>query len=403
LGGRISFENREQFRDGRFVLSGQGQTFRVQAAGVLETSEVVDGAQVAFDVAGVLRTGDLLSFDRVIAVDVVAVPRAQAPDIFSSAEMQRRWFEFQWDVVDGFSRAGMIQVQTPSMVICPGMEPALEPLSVSWKLNSKTQIHRFLPTSPELSLKKLLAAGYTDFFELRPCFRAEESSPLHATEFTMLEWYRAFAGTEILIQDLKDLFAFLHQKGWIHQAPEWTVVTMAQLFKTHVGLELTPETTREKLESALLRFGLQSEPSWSWDDCFHLLFLEKIERQLGQHGPTLVKDYPPSQAALARWTPEGWADRLELYWKGIEIANGFNELTDASLQRQRFEVEVQERADRGRTAVPMDEEFLKSLEAGLPPTAGMALGVERLFMACLDLRDIQQIKLFSTEFAENRK
>jgi lysyl-tRNA synthetase class 2 len=394
LGGQLDFADAATLAAGSFRLMGQGYEIQIDSPGIQCSDPLQRGSQVLLDAVDFDRQGDRLKFRHPVAIAVATSPQAQTSTYFSSPQIQQEWFAFQRDLADGCRALGLLQVATPSLVVCPGMEPTLEPLGVHWTVRANQRIQRFLPTSPELSLKKLLSVGYTDFFEMRACFRAEAPSPLHATEFTMLEWYRGFADLAILAKDLQGMLDFLHQRGWLARAPKLQSTTMSELFHRHLDLVLTPTTPRQELVQALQSHDLSYDPGWTWDDCFHVLFMEKIEAELGLDQPLLVTHYPPSQAALARFTEEGWADRAELYWKGMEIANGFNELTDAALQAARFQQELVERTQTGRTAVPIDEEFLTSLRAGVPPTAGMALGVERLFMACRDLRHIQQLKIF---------
>ena len=133
----------------------------------------------------------------------------------------------------------------------------------------------------------------------------------------------------------------------------------------------------------------------SFDHIYFLLFVDKIEQSLGVKSVDFVFDYPPSQAALAKLTKEGWADRFEMYWKGFEIANAFNELVCPQVQKIRFLEEQKSRASQGKEFIPIDDEFIDSLYYGLPPTAGIAMGLERLFMACFDIKVISSIKPFS--------
>lgn len=388
VGGRLELTSTQAFSQGEFLLLGQGCTFPVPPNGhpvdlSLSPLTPVAGAQVRIQMP--IQDGVP------VKMIVDSQPQSPAPEVGSTPQLQRDWFRFLKNVDEIFSELGLLRVSTPSLVVCPGVEPVLEPIAVNYK-------GRFLPTSPELHLKKLLANDYTDFFEMRPCFRVETPSPHHEPEFTMLEWYRGFATSEILIHDLQALLSGLSRKGWGPSAAapslQIRIRSMAQLFQDHVQMDLKPSTPITDLWSALKSFNLHFENTWSWDDCFHLLFLEKIESQLGINGPELVCNYPPSQAALAKLAPDGWADRMELYWHGLEIANGFGELTDAAVQRARFAQEMQIRKDRGMTEVPLDPKFIQALEAGVPQSAGMALGLERLFMAFSGIKTIQDIKLF---------
>jgi elongation factor P--(R)-beta-lysine ligase len=160
---------------------------------------------------------------------------------------------------------------------------------------------------------------------------------------------------------------------------------------------LPPATTREELLALCDRLGLHALDEDSFNDLFHRLLIDHIEPKFSAMGPLIVRDFPPSQAALARLTPDGWADRFEFYWNGLEIANAFNEVTDPQEQIKRWQNEKNERAHLGTSEVPDDPDLIEALRRGLPPTGGIALGVERLYMACTGIREIRKLKLFSTD------
>lgn len=310
------------------------------------------------------------------------------------SDVHESWMNFQQEVRDHLQSLGLSEVTTPSLVTCPGMEPHLEPMSVEVKQGSRRE-NLFLPTSPELHLKKLLSQGWSDIFELKWCYRNEEQSPVHQAEFLMLEWYRAFADLSLIRADLLNLLSHLAEKGWVKDAASMSVkeCTMRDLFLEYVNIDLQPDTPRETLLARAQELDLPVGDS-DWDDLFHWLFVSQVEPQLHQMGAVIVKDYPPSQAALARFTNDGWADRFEFYWDGLEIANAFHELNDPEEQRRRFENDILTRAQKERTAVPVDEEFMKCLEAGMPPSGGIALGLERLFMACCGIQQISELRFF---------
>ncbi|MEQ1664467.1 MAG: amino acid--tRNA ligase-related protein, partial [Bdellovibrionales bacterium] len=310
-------------------------------------------------------------------------------------------------------------------VVNPGMEPELEPFSVEWKIGSRRE-KLFLPTSPELALKKMMAQGLSDIFEIKSVFRNEELTSLHEPEFLMLEWYRSFSDLELISQDLTELVNFLisfthltqsdkdpgnHLSADAPQKANQSIViqkyTVAELFEQQLGYKLTPETSREQLlywakELKLIDVSIgQSEQKndfrdfshWDWNNLFYLIWVAKIEPHLPIE-PFLLTNYPPSQAALARINEEGWADRLEFYWNRIEIANAFHELNDPQEQRLRFERDILKRKEYGRTLLSIDEEFMRALEQGLPPSGGIALGLERLFMALFNVCEIKNVRRF---------
>ncbi len=310
------------------------------------------------------------------------------------------WNEFVQVTRDYFKEKGFVETSTPSLVKCPGLEPTLEPMAttVSVGQSSKTL---FLPTSPELHLKKLLSQGWSEIFEVRSCFRNGELSSSHQPEFTILEWYRAYDSLGSIADDLQGLMGVFAKRGFILGPSKgyigekkFQICSLAQLFLEHTGIKLTPWTPRSELVEYCESISQPVSPEDTWDDVFHLIFLTKIECHLGIAGPELIHNFPPSQAALAQINKEGWADRFEFYWRGFEIGNAFNELTDPVEQRRRMEKEVLLRKQRGQTEVPMDEEFIEALERGVPPCAGIAVGLERLFLACRKMESLGDLRLF---------
>ncbi len=337
-----------------------------------------------------------------------SLPWAGAPATTVTVERLQVWQEFLIILGEFFKGRGLAQVASPSLVVSPGFEPSLEPFFTSFRVPGQDCRPLFLPTSPEIHLKKMLAQGWTDIFEIRSCYRNGELSDHHEPEFTLLEWYRAYANLDLIAQDLQELFQFLGNRGWIkglspkEPFPLIQSISVSELFDQYVGLELQPDTPYSELYRRALELRLLGEKGqglrnseWAWDDLFHLLFLTQIEPQLQEQGPLLVKDYPPSQSALSRINDRGWAERMELYWRGLELANAFDELNSPQEQLHRYERDCQERQRLGTTEVPLDQEFLQSVERGIPPTGGIALGVERFFMACQGVKKIQEVKGFS--------
>jgi elongation factor P--(R)-beta-lysine ligase len=334
----------------------------------------------------VLAPGDWVAFelkDGLIMMLTLLAPALQEPkSLSSSQEIQRKWFEFLQQVRRFFGGKGFQEAQTPSLVACPGTEPFLDFFSVD---------KYYLPTSPELSLKKMLAGGYEQIFEIRTCFRHGEISERHQPEFWMLEWYRAFHGLEQIMQDTLHLIEFMggDVAGFQRRS-------MADLFREKLGFHLTPQTSIQELKALADKVGLGSTVRnyEIWDDVFYLLFIEKIEPFLDSDKPLIVEKYPPSQAALARLTEDGWGERFELYWKGIEIANAFHELNDPQVQAERFQADLDLKKSLGKEVPKLDPDFLDALKAGMPPSSGIALGLERLFMCLNGIQDIRQMRVF---------
>jgi len=310
-------------------------------------------------------------------------PALKEPKMLSSnPEIQRQWFDFLQKIRDFFSGKGFQEAQTPSLVVCPGTEPFLDLFSVG---------SFYLPTSPELHLKKMLAGGYEQIFEIRPCFRRGEISNRHQPEFWMLEWYRAFHDLEQILQDTLHLIEFLGG-----DVSRFQRKSMAQLFQEKLNFNLTPKTTIEELKALAGKVGLGDTVRnyQIWDDVFYLLFIEKIEPFLDSENPLIVEKYPPSQAALARLTEDGWGERFELYWKGFEIANAFHELNDPVIQEQRSAEDLALKKALGKEMPALDSDFFAALWSGLPPAGGIALGLERLFMCLHGVGDIRELRVF---------
>jgi len=347
-------------------------------------------AQDALDGWEMFQTGDQVSVEVLDWVNPADSARVAQPQLHVKSRREHflkpkphalEFARFLNRVRGYFVQCGLTEVLTPSLVACPGLEPTLVPFGVDAK---------YLPTSPEVHLKKALAHGSTDIFEIKPCFRKGEVSPHHQPEFTMLEWYRGFADLQMIERDLRGLLQFLAPETPV----EPQVTTFAQLFKEEFGFRLTPLTTASHLRALLQDQMIHCLEEEGFTDLFHRALIERIEPKLAQLGPVIVRDFPPSMAALARLTPEGWADRFEFYWAGLEIANAFNEVTDPREQFLRWEMELAERARLGTGQLPMDFELLEALEAGMPPSGGVALGLERLYMALHGVRDIRELKLF---------
>ncbi len=301
-----------------------------------------------------------------------------------------KWIQFLSDVQNFFLMKDFIQAQTPSLVDCPGTEPTLDPFFTDFNLGSK-KYSKTLPTSPELHLKKLLTAGYENIFELKNCFRNNEITEIHQPEFTMLEWYRSYSLLGDIEVDVVELISRLDTQK------KFTVVerfSVSQLFEKYADFKLKPETSIEELKSLCGSLGIANSTNDSWNDLFHRVWVEKVDPYLKNHPFLMVNQYPPSQAALAKIGAFGWAERFEIYLNGVEIANAFLELNDPAIQKERFEKDLEEKSRMGKTSILLDAQFMKALEYGMPPAAGIALGVDRLFMVTAGFKSITDFKLF---------
>ena len=305
-----------------------------------------------------------------------------------------KWQQFVAWVRQYFIDKSFIDLRTPSLVASPGLEAFLDPLKTEIQIG-RNKIKKYLPTSPEFHLKKALCLGWQNIFELKDCYRDNERGPNHQIEFVMLEWYRSFSNLQAIQEDLIGLLQYLSAKMWPDSAPlEIKLSSVSDLFLEYCGFALQPETTRAELEVLCQHLAIPVSHDDSWDDIFFKIFLEKIEIHLGKSSPQIVYNYPPSQAALARINKSQWADRFELYWNGMELANAFHELNNANEQALRFREEQQKKQSLGKEVVDIDEEFMELLYYGLPPSGGIALGVDRLFMIFSGKKEIKQTRLF---------
>jgi lysyl-tRNA synthetase class 2 len=310
-----------------------------------------------------------------------------------TVERSRNWSDMLALVREYFAQEHFIEVVTPSLVPSPGTEPFLQPFRTEWAMGFQKK-DLYLPTSPEFHLKKLLSRGWSRVFEFKTCFRNGELSEHHQAEFTMLEWYRAYSNLEMIARDVERLCVFLSEKLLGQSSVRLEKMSMSDLFQKHFSFQLTAATSREELARLAEKHKVAISASDSWDDVFHKLFLSRIEPTLGQNGPLLVHGYPPSQAALSRLKSDGFADRFEIYWRGLEIANAFHELNDPEISEARFQKDADMKSQLGFRAVPQDQELNQALRAGLPPSGGIALGVDRLFMALFGIDKIVETRAF---------
>lgn len=298
----------------------------------------------------------------------LAVLRARA-DVFAAA----RTF---------FRERGFLEVDTPARVVCPGLEPHLSAYPAG--------DGRWLITSPELHLKRLLAAGTERVVEFARAFRDDERGRWHRPEFTLLEWYRAFETLETIEADCEQLLracaraAGLDERlslGVCDLTPPFERVTVRDLLRERTGLDWVELQDRDAFARAAGSLGHIVGADDPWDEIFFRVWSSEVEPQLGLARPVFVHDYPASQAALARTRGVGWgavAERFELYVAGVELANAFHELNDPAEQRRRHEADRADRRAAGRPVYPLDERFLAALESGMPPAVGIALGLDRL-------------------------
>ncbi|MDA8125255.1 MAG: EF-P lysine aminoacylase EpmA [Deltaproteobacteria bacterium] len=278
-----------------------------------------------------------------------------------------------------FQERNFLEIDTPLRIPAPAPESHIDPIAAGdW----------FLQTSPELCMKRLLAAGYRNIFQICKCFRARERGDRHLPEFTMLEWYRAGVDYRTLMDDCEALIArvaadrgfggvIVREGARISLAPPWERLTVREAFARYAACDV---------ERALQ------------EDRFDEIMVEAIEPRLGVERPTFLYEYPASLGALARLKADDprVAERFELYIAGLELANAFSELTDAAEQRRRFAAVRRDRARHHLPATPMPEPFLEALPR-MPEAAGIALGLDRLAMLLTDKASIDAVVAFTPE------
>ncbi len=305
-----------------------------------------------------------------------------------------------------FARRHFNEVDVPSLAISPGNEAHLHAFATELINNDGTREERYLHTSPEFACKKLLAAGETRIFSLGHVFRNRERTPTHAPEFTMLEWYRANVPYRTIIDDTLALVRLAAETTghsvwhWrdrnceVHAEAEWLTVNDA--FKRHAGVDLLATLRKDGApdrDSLAAISPVTFGEGESWSDIFSRILVEKVEPHLGNGHITVLYEYPSCEAALARVCPHDGrvAERFELYACGVELANGFGELTDPVEQRRRFESEMEVKARVYGERYPIDEELLTAL-ATMPPASGVALGLDRVIMLATGATRIDQIQ-----------
>jgi len=309
----------------------------------------------------------------------------------------RHWFE----------RQGFIEVDPAIAQVSPGNETHLHAFATELISPDGKRRPLYLHTSPEFACKKLLAAGETKIFTFAPSFRNRERGALHHPQFTMLEWYRAHAPYEQLMDDCAQLLSVaakaagtdaLTFRGRVADpfaAPDR--LTVAEAFQRFAGIAVLATVDGEHGNAAALaeaaeRAGIRIAGDDTWSDVFSRVLLERIEPCLDSGRATILAEYPACSAALARPSPADprVAERFELYACGVELANAFGEQTDARAQRRRLEAEMAEKQRLHGERYPVDEDFLAAL-AHMPPASGAALGFDRLVMLATGATTIEQV------------
>jgi lysyl-tRNA synthetase class 2 len=309
----------------------------------------------------------------------------------------RQWFDAQ----------GFVEIDAACLQVSPGNETHLHAFRTELIGTDTSRRDLYLHTSPEFAMKKLLAAGEPRIFTFAPAFRNRERGALHFPEFTMLEWYRAGAPYEQLWQDCADILRIAAettgQRTWVWRgrpcdalsACDFTSLDEAFAQFASIDLRETYDadgTDRSALAVRAAAAGISIADDDTWSDIFSKVLTEKIEPNLANVRPEILHRYPHTEAALARRAPghPAVAERFELYVSGVELANGFGELTDPAEQRRRFEADMAEKERIYGERYPLDEDFLAAL-AQMPPASGCALGFDRLVMLATGATSIDHV------------
>lgn len=296
-------------------------------------------------------------------------------------------------VRDFFVRRNALEVETPVLSAYGGTDPQLDYFEIE-------DPKRFMMTSPEFHMKRLLAANFGDIFQITKSFRKDEFGGHHNNEFSMVEWYRVGMPQEKLMDEVEDLVSEIIGTKLNARRTRWI-----DAFKNYAGIDPFCEKLSDFADACAVRdvpvpVGSETLSREEWWD-YMMVFL--VEPALASNGPEFILDYPPSQAALAQTYTDAdgrvWARRFELFVNQVELCNGYTELTDAVEQRRRFNADLDIRRAMNKPLPPLDERFLAALESGMPACSGVALGLDRLFMLALGKEEIADVILFPSPIA----
>ena len=282
-----------------------------------------------------------------------------------------------------FQSKDVLEVETPILNTYTVTDQQIESIL--------TENSRFLHTSPEYAMKRLLTEYQRDIYQVCKVFRANEQGRHHHEEFTMLEWYRISWNYKDLMREVESLVATL--LSGTHELLETHYVSYWQVFKDNLNIDVGSASQSDYLQ-ACTEHSMKLNTSLTIQQYQELLLDQIIIPKLSDNRMTFVYDYPAEQAALAKINTQGYAERFELYLNGFELANGFQELTDAKEQTLRFEENNRKRLQANKKAISIDEKFINALKAGLPECTGVALGIDRLLMIKLQTKHINDVLAF---------
>ncbi|MCX8164600.1 MAG: elongation factor P--(R)-beta-lysine ligase [Aquificaceae bacterium] len=287
--------------------------------------------------------------------------------------MLSQWSDFIRQIRDFFTRRGYLEVHTPIMLHYPNIDLYVEPVELRIEECGKGQ-RVWLQTSPEFSMKKILSKHRRDIFQVAKVFRNKECGRLHRVEFTMLEWYKLGVDYLYLVEEIVQLLSFLG----IGQ--DYRITRLEHAFEEHAGVVLSED--EEIFKNNLLAYGYQFDDKEDWESLFFRIYID-VEKNLGMDKPEFITHFPKRLSSYAR-IKDGYAERFELYIRGVEIANGWTEELDPQ--------EIRRRMEEYRTGrdLPLDEELLKAYE-DFPQCAGCSIGLERLFIVCMGLESLEEL------------
>ncbi|MEY3219705.1 MAG: hypothetical protein RIT27_1062 [Pseudomonadota bacterium] len=308
----------------------------------------------------------------------------------ASLEILQRRAALYATIRNFFARRGVLEVETPILGSCCAPETGINPFVTHYHGSNSRSL--YLQSSPELAMKRLLAAGSGAIFQLTRAFRDGEAGRLHNPEFSILEWYRPDFNQDLLMDEVN---------AWLIEVAHFPPATRCcyrSLFQE--VLQFDPlDISLAKLRALVYQKTAYNAEQTDRDTCLQLLLSHLIEPVIGANEPIMVYDFPASQAALARLNPDDpqVACRFEVYFKGVELANGFHELTDPVEQRRRFEIEIAHKMQQNVPISPIDERFLAALNNGLPDCAGVAIGIDRVLMLMTNNRSLNKVLTFNIE------
>lgn len=312
-----------------------------------------------------------------------------------------------------FDRRGFVEVDTPAIATSPGLELHLDAVRVELRAGmGGGSTERWLVTSPEYHCKRLLTCGFSKIYSMQHAFRSAESGGLHNPEFTMLEWYRAGCDYRQIVRDARALIGHCArqlalagvQRGAaspVDAAAKWRTFSLRQAIAKFAGFDPERADNDALVRKRASAAGLATEAADTAADILVRALAERVEPALQELPFAVIDRWPSAMASLARRfaVQPHLAERFEIYVHGLEIANGFSELVDPIEQRERFEIDLQKRRDAGLPTYPIDERFLAALAQGCPPSAGVALGVDRLLMRLCGHASIDDVLAFPFERA----